>query len=609
VVRDGGHVPVSREPLGEGQVEPDPLALRQRLVGDVADERVTEPPGAGPLRVADEQLLVGEPPEDGLRCARHGAELGDGEGGAREDRRAAEQLPGLGVQVIDAGRDHRLHGGCEGDAVRRFGRGSSSLGAVQEHGGGLDDEEGVAATGLGHLPRPRLVERPGGAGELRALLGRQRREPDRERVARLAGPAGASLEHLVAGDHEHRERQAPGPGHQPLDELEELGRGRLHVLEDHHHRSAARRGTEEREQRVPRLGDAVGVGASAPGAPEHGVEVGRYLLRLLRRERRGDPPHGVPRLGVGGVGRHAGDGAGQLGDGGERRLLVQAPGPPAQHDHVVTEAGQRLLDQPGLADARLAEDRDEMGPAGLSSPGEELAEEHQLPSPPDQGDRASGRPDGEPEEGAGEDRLGEPAGLHRAAGPAADGQLGETPGEVAEEHLAGRGGLLEAGRQVHRRARDEELVRRSRARHDGPGLDPDPYLERHRQGEGGAQPARRVSHLERRPDGAERIVLVGVGQAEDGHHRVARELLHSPAKRDDAFRRLAVEGGLDPPEALRVEGSGELGRAHQVGEEDRDELPLLGDRLDGRDAAGGAGADARGKGGAAAGAGRCHGRA
>ena len=75
---------------------------------------------------------------------------------------------------------------------------------------------------------------------------------------------------------------------------------------------------------------------------------------------------------------------------------------------------------------------------------------------------------------------------------------------------------------------------------------------------------------------AERVVLVHLRQPEDGHHRVADELL-GPA----AERLQLLDGGVEePPEdlarALGVQALREPGGVHQVGEQHRDHLAFLG---------------------------------
>ena len=70
-----------------------------------------------------------------------------------------------------------------------------------------------------------------------------------------------------------------------------------------------------------------------------------------------------------------------------------------------------------------------------------------------------------------------------------------------------------------------------------------------------------------------------VRQPEDGHHRVPDELLGASPQRRQLARHRLVEGLHHLAVPLRIEVRGELGGARQVGEQDRDELALLGGRL------------------------------
>ena len=90
-----------------------------------------------------------------------------------------------------------------------------------------------------------------------------------------------------------------------------------------------------------------------------------------------------------------------------------------------------------------------------------------------------------------------------------------------------------------------------------------------------AELGQRVAHLDRRAAGPQRVVLVHLGDAEDGHDRIADELLHRPAVRlDDPLHPLEV-AGEQGPQRLGVGRLAERGRAGHVAEEDGDRLALL----------------------------------
>jgi hypothetical protein len=69
---------------------------------------------------------------------------------------------------------------------------------------------------------------------------------------------------------------------------------------------------------------------------------------------------------------------------------------------------------------------------------------------------------------------------------------------------------------------------------------------------------------------------MGGGHAEDGHHRVADELLDRAALALDLLRHRLEVVAHHRPHVLRVHLLGARGRADDVGEEDRDELERLG---------------------------------
>ena len=148
---------------------------------------------------------------------------------------------------------------------------------------------------------------------------------------------------------------------------------------------------------------------------------------------------------------------------------------------------------------------------------------------------------------------------------------------LADEHLARLRGLLESCRDVDRVAGRELLIR---------GGVPDDHLARVDAGaRGDANPvlAREIlvdaleglAHLERRPHGSERVVLVDGGHAEHGHDGVADELLDGAAV---TFERCLHRVEVAPhhtPQRLGVEPLAEGRRVGDVREDDRDHRPRL----------------------------------
>ena len=84
-----------------------------------------------------------------------------------------------------------------------------------------------------------------------------------------------------------------------------------------------------------------------------------------------------------------------------------------------------------------------------------------------------------------------------------------------------------------------------------------------------------LAHLDRCAAGAQGVILVGERHAEDGHHRVADELLHAAlVALDDLLHPLEVPR-QQRAQRLRVGRLPEHGRAHDVAEQDGDDLALL----------------------------------
>ena len=159
-----------------------------------------------------------------------------------------------------------------------------------------------------------------------------------------------------------------------------------------------------------------------------------------------------------------------------------------------------------------------------------------------------------------------------------DGIPDEAVGRLADEHLARLRSLLEPRRDVDRVAGRELLIRDGvpddhLARVDaGARRDANPVLAR----EILVDALESLAHLERRPHGAERVVLVDGRHAEHGHDRVADELLDGAAV---SFERCLHRVEVAPhhtPQRLGVEPLAERRRAGDVREDDRDHLPRLG---------------------------------
>ena len=109
------------------------------------------------------------------------------------------------------------------------------------------------------------------------------------------------------------------------------------------------------------------------------------------------------------------------------------------------------------------------------------------------------------------------------------------------------------------------------------GADGDRRLARQHAGTGampGSQRPHRVHQVERRPDRAFGVVLVGDRRTPDGHHRVADELLDRAAVALDDVAGEVEVAGQQLPGLLRVAALRERREADEVGEQDRHEAAL-----------------------------------
>ena len=150
-------------------------------------------------------------------------------------------------------------------------------------------------------------------------------------------------------------------------------------------------------------------------------------------------------------------------------------------------------------------------------------------------------------------------------------------GGVAGEHAARRRHRLQSRRHVHDVAHGGVVEAGQRAHEHLAGVDPDAHLHRRCVAAGGGEQRQRLLHPQRRPHGPLGVVLVGDRGAEQRDDGVAEQLVDLAAEGLDVGHEpleAAVDQALDP---LRVEVLGQRGRADEVGEQDGDDPPLLGE--------------------------------
>ena len=376
-----------------------------------------------------------------------------------------------------------------------------------------------------------------------------------------------------------------------LEERQEIGVGPVGVVEHHDGGTAPGERPDHRADRGPRIER----GADRAGAME---TQDRLELRLQHGA------GGVAQLVAneaahpltGAFARHAGPDperlAHRLGKAGEGQpLAVGVAG--AEEDEGTGQAGPQLLGEAGLADAGLVDDDLDASPSArphrlrlggqAAQDGDAVDERARAGAAAP--DRRSGRPGAQ--RLVGRDRLGLAPGGEDTPRAVADRVGGERPRGVPDQHLPGRGEVGQPGGHVDRVPHHGEAGRFARpGDHDLPRVDPDVQARERDAGPPGLQLTGPPGEGEGRADRAVGIVLVGGGNAEDGHEPVAHDLRHGPAVVLDDQSQGRHPRPDDRVDLLRIKRGGEGGVAGQVGEEERHELPLRpDDRLAARGAA------------------------
>ena len=234
--------------------------------------------------------------------------------------------------------------------------------------------------------------------------------------------------------------------------------------------------------------------------------------------------------------------------------------------------------EPGLADARLTEDRDHPGALAAADRCEVGTKPLQLGVAVDEGSIVAPRQrrgvgvDGfEPER---PDLVALALDLQRLERCCLDRMRDEGVASFRPARFARGRALLEPLAQRDRLAGDEAVARSGVAGDDLAAVDPDPDLEA-RAGELGLERRDRVAQFDRCADRAQGVVLAYGRDAEDGHHLVADELLdRAPVPLDRGCGQVE-EARHHIPERLGVDPPGELGERDDVAEEHGDRLARL----------------------------------
>ncbi len=509
--------------------------------------------------------------------------------GEPDDCRVLQQRLLLDGQRVEPGRDEPLDRTGDLDVLDREGLFPAlrlcrpQHPPVDEHADDLLDVERVPFAPL-RDERPDLGREALGeevVDHRLALLRGERVEEDRRVVPVAAAPLGSVFQELRPGQGQDEDRPLAPVG-QVVHEVEQPLVGPVDVLQHEHQRVSGSHPLEEPPPSVEQLlAGEVPLGGSA----DQGSDVLRHL------EVAEQLPHRVVGLGAGDLRRVVlEDLALGLHRFGERRVRHVAVGE-APALAPVDELGepldifQELPRQARLADAGVAEDRDEPGPALLFHPVERLLEDGELLVAADQPGLEAERRALAPSAGLDPERLPRGNGLclalqlERLELAVVDDILGGGVRARADDHATGfRGGLQPAG-GVDRVAGEHAVAGTGGALEVDEhlaGLHPDPHLER-RPALGGEAPVELGEHrlqLERRPHGALGVVLVRLRHAEHRQHGIAHELLEEPAVAFDLARQPVERRPDERLDDLGVLALGEFGGADQVGEQRGRELAL-----------------------------------
>ena len=440
----------------------------------------------------------------------------------------AEQL--LGEQRVAFGRRH--------DAV--------------EHGG---VERAAAEQALDHALRVVVAERL---------------EDDAART--LAGAPGRRLlEQLGAGRAEDQDRCVDRLD-EMLDQREQRRLGPVDVLHDEDDLPVGGEVREEAPHRPEQLLD----GERLDGQPERRRESRRDAVarRVGERGKLRCRLRCVVVVDDPGLCLH------RLGDRPERDAVAVRQAAPAEREGTTRCGLEELRREPRLADPGIAGQRDESAASRRGRLVQRARKRRELLAAADER-RASPivrrRRVAHRDEPVGRHGLGLPLQLERLDLLDLDLVPDEAVGQLAEEHLALPGGLLETGGDVDGVAGHQALAARGVAGHDLARVDARAVRELHAVDalQVVVERLERRLHPRGRADRAKRVVLVEPRQPEDGHHCVADELLdHATVPFELAAHRVEV-ARHHLAERLGVERLAEARRALQIREDDRHDLSRL----------------------------------
>jgi hypothetical protein len=387
------------------------------------------------------------------------------------------------------------------------------------------------------------------------------------------------------GGHE-QQRDVVGRVEQPADQLTRRRVGPVQVLDDQQQRRAARLGVQPVRERVERHRAAalraqrLGLAAGDRQVEQPGEQLDAQRPELLVTGQRGlDRP---PALGV--VAAEPPALAQRVDERVQRAGAAVLAALQVQRLQVRGEAMDEVVDQPRLADPRLAGEQDPGARAGARPVGGR-AEDRALGLAADQRDQARGALGLEAGDVAarGEhpeelDRLLDALELAGAQGLEVEVTGYELPDRGGDGDVAGSGDALDAGGDVRGLAERLPAGRAVVADHDRAAMDADAGLERDAvpAGDPLAHDGEIAQDLPAAADRAHRVVLLGARVAEVHHRAVALPAGRVAAVALDRGLHALLVGADDLAQLLGIEALAERCRRHQVAGHHRDQPPLGG---------------------------------
>ena len=319
----------------------------------------------------------------------------------------------------------------------------------------------------------------------------------------------------------------------------------------------------------------------SPAEADQHRDVRRNLARLFAEQLRNN----LVELRAGGVCLVRVEDLGHLLDlcrerGVRNHLAVRKRSPPHRTRAVFSRNRRELAREPRLADTRRSEERYELRAPLLDDCAPDSPERLELGRSPEHRRASCGpfarcrrRGDGAPH-------------AHRLLLAFCDDRFrllvtnhgtGRAVRFLADDDPVDGRRVLQARRSVDDIARDDSFTL-GRARGEGhqrlAGVDRDPNLQVE-VGIAFVQLVHRRAHRERGSHRAFRVVATCKRRAEDGHDRIADELLDGPAARLDLLTYACEVRRQDRAHVLGVEALGARREADEVGEEHCDDLALL----------------------------------